>query len=123
MAALRATLAEVATPAAHKRMIACCTQVADGLRAAIACNGLAWCVTQVGARCEFQFSARAPRNGSEANALARPALEQLLHLALLNRGVLITPFHNMLLASPVTSDDDVARLLCAFDDVLAGLRA
>ena len=123
MAALRATLAEVATPAAHERMTACCTQVADGLRGVIARNGLAWCVTQVGARCEFQFSARAPRNGSEADALAQPALEQLLHLALLNRGVLITPFHNMLLASPVTSDDDVARLLCAFDDVLAGLRA
>jgi glutamate-1-semialdehyde 2,1-aminomutase len=123
MAALRATLSEVATPAAHARMTACCTQVADGLRAAIARHGLAWCVTQVGARCEFQFGARPPRNGSEADALAHPALEQLLHLALLNRGVMITPFHNMLLASPVTTADDVARLLAAFDDVLAGLRA
>jgi glutamate-1-semialdehyde 2,1-aminomutase len=80
-------------------------------------------VTQVGARCEFQFGARAPRNGSEADALAHPALEQLVHLALLNRGVMITPFHNMLLASPATGDDDVACLLAAFDDVLAGLRA
>jgi glutamate-1-semialdehyde 2,1-aminomutase len=46
-----------------------------------------------------------------------------VHLALLNRGVMITPFHNMLLASPVTSDADVACLLAAFDAVLAGLRA
>ena len=123
MAALRATLADVATPAAHERMTATCTRVADGLRAAIARHGLAWCVTQVGARCEFQFGAHPPRNGSEAGALARPALEQLVHLALLNRGVMITPFHNMLLAAPATGDDDVARLLAAFDDVLAGLHA
>jgi glutamate-1-semialdehyde 2,1-aminomutase len=123
MAALRATLGEVATPAAHDRMNACCTQVAQGLREAIARHGLPWCVTQVGARCEFQFGARAPRNGSEAAALFDPALEHLVHLALLNRGVMITPFHNMLLASPVTSGDDVARLLAAFDQVLAGLLA
>jgi glutamate-1-semialdehyde 2,1-aminomutase len=122
MAALRATLEQVATPAAYDHMTACCGQVVDGLRAAIARHGLGWCVTQVGARCEFQFRQHAPRNGSEAGALANPALEHLLHLALLNRGVMITPFHNMLLASPVTSDDDVARLLTAFDDVLAGLR-
>ncbi len=123
MAALRATLADVATADAHERMTRCCTQAADGLRAVIAHHGLPWCVTQVGARCEFQFGARAPRNGSEADALARPALEHLVHLALLNRGVMITPFHNMLLASPVTSDDDVARLLAAFDEILASLRA
>ncbi len=121
MAAMRATLAEVATPAAYDRMLACCTAVAEGLRAAIARHGLPWCVTQVGARCEFQFSPRPPRNGSAAGALARPALEHLIHLALLNRGVMITPFHNMLLASPVTGDDDVARLLGAFDEVLAHL--
>ncbi|MFL6677319.1 MAG: aspartate aminotransferase family protein [Burkholderiaceae bacterium] len=123
MAALRATLEDVATPAAHERMTACCTQVAEGLRAAIARHDLQWCVTQLGARCEFQFGPHAPRNGSEAGALANPALEHLLHLALLNRGVMITPFHNMLLASPVTSDDDVARLLTAFDQVLAELCA
>ena len=123
MAALRATLEQVATPAAHEGMTACCTRVAEGLRAILARRGLAWCVTQVGARCEFQFGAHPPRNGSAAGALANPALEQLIHLALLNRGVMITPFHNMLLASPVTSDDDVSRLLAAFDDVLAGLRS
>jgi glutamate-1-semialdehyde 2,1-aminomutase len=97
--------------------------VAQGLREAIARHGLPWCVTQVGARCEFQFGVRAPRNGSEAAALFDPALEHLVHLALLNRGVMITPFHNMLLASPVTSGDDVERLLAAFDQVLAGLLA
>jgi glutamate-1-semialdehyde 2,1-aminomutase len=123
MAALRATLSDVATPAAYARMIDCCTQVAQGLREAIARHGLPWSVTQVGARCEFQFGARAPRNGSEAAALADAALEHLVHLALLNRDVMITPFHNMLLASPVTTGDDVARLLAAFDQILASLVA
>jgi len=122
MAALRATLAEVATPQAHARMTERCTQVAEGLRAALSRHGLPWCVTQVGARCEFQFGPRPPRNGSEAGALARPALEHLVHLALLNRGVMITPFHNMLLASPVTAESDVALLLAAFDEVLGALR-
>jgi glutamate-1-semialdehyde 2,1-aminomutase len=72
----------------------------------------------VGARCEFQFGPTPPRNGSEADALLDPTLEQLIHLGLLNRGVMITPFHNMLLACPATSQDDVQRLLGAFDEVL-----
>jgi len=78
-------------------------------------------VTQVGARCEFQFGATPPRNGSQAHALMDDGLERLIHLALLNRGVLITPFHNMLLCSPATSGDDVQRLLAAFDAVLSTL--
>jgi len=123
MAAMRATLAEVATEAAFARMIALCSQVADGLRAAIARHRLPWCVTQVGARCEFQFAAVPPRNGSEAAAMLDAGLEQLIHLGLLNRGVLITPFHNMLLACPETTAEDIGALLSAFDAVLAQLTA
>ena len=48
-----------------------------------------------------------PRNGSEAEAAMRPELEHALHLGLLNRGVLVTPFHNMMLASPVTTEAQV----------------
>jgi len=119
LAAMRATLAEVATEAAFAHMIALCTTVAAGLRASIARHGLPWCVTQVGARCEFQFGVLPPPNGSQAQALFDVELEQLIHLALLNRGVLITPFHNMLLCSPATTQADVQRLLSAFDEVLA----
>jgi len=121
LAAMRATLAEVATDAAFANMIARCTELAEGLRACIARHHLPWCVTQVGARCEFQFGATPPRNGSQAHALMDDGLERLIHLALLNRGVLITPFHNMLLCSPATSGDDVQRLLAAFDAVLSTL--
>lgn len=118
LAAMRATLAEVATDAAFAHMIARCTEVAEGLRACIARHALPWCVTQVGARCEFQFGATPPVNGTQAEALFDTELEHLIHLALLNRGVLITPFHNMLLCSPATSADDVQRLLTAFEEVL-----
>jgi len=121
MAAVRATLNEVATEAALGHMLHTCSQIAQGLRECISHYQLPWCVTQVGARCEFQFGPKAPRNGSEASALLDPELEQLIHLALLNREVMITPFHNMLLACPVTSQKDVQVLLTAFDEVLAHL--
>jgi glutamate-1-semialdehyde 2,1-aminomutase len=123
MAAMRATLAEVATEAAFTHMIALCSELADGLRECIARRGLPWCVTQVGARCEFQFGATPPRNGSEAEQLLDADLEQLIHLALLNRGVMITPFHNMLLISPATTQADVQQLLQTFDEVLGCLLA
>jgi glutamate-1-semialdehyde 2,1-aminomutase len=123
MAAMRAALTELMTPAVFATLHARCTRLATGLRALITRHGLPWCVTQVGARCEFQFTATPPRNGSEAGAAMDPELEQALHLALLNRGVMITPFHNMMLVCPDTTDADVGRLLAAFDEVLALLAA
>ena len=75
----------------------------SGLRTVIARHGLPWCVTQVGARTEFQFCATPPRNGSEADGVLDGELEHLIHLGLLNRGVMITPFHNMMLVCPQTT--------------------
>jgi glutamate-1-semialdehyde 2,1-aminomutase len=109
------------TPAVYERLHALCTRLAEGLRSVIARHALGWCVTQVGARCEFQFCATPPRNGSEAEAAMDPSLEQAIHLALLNRDVMITPFHNMMLVCPDTSEADVDRLLGAFDEVLGEL--
>ena len=123
MAAMRAALTELMTPAVFATLHARCTRLAAGLRTVIARHGLAWCVTQLGARSEFQFCATPPRNGSEAGAAMDDELERALHLALLNRGILITPFHNMMLVCPDTTDADVDRLLAAFDEVLALLAA
>jgi glutamate-1-semialdehyde 2,1-aminomutase len=123
LAAMRANLAEVMTDAAYAHMLPLAAQLAEGLRECIARHRLRWCVTQVGARCEFQFGAVPPRNGSEAEALFDGELEQIVHLFLLNRGVLITPFHNMMLVCPQTDAADVARLLRAFDDCLGELAA
>jgi glutamate-1-semialdehyde 2,1-aminomutase len=121
LAALRANLAEVMTDAAYGHMLALASQLADGLRETILRRGARWCVTQVGARCEFQFAPLPPRNGSEAAAMFDDELEQIVHLYLLNRGVLITPFHNMMLVCPQTTPADVARLLAGFDDCLSEL--
>ena len=123
LAAVRANLAEVMTAAAYAQMVPLAQTLAAGLRGVIATHGLPWCVTQVGARVEFQFTPVPPRNGSEAGAILDGELERLLHLYLLNRGVLITPFHNMMLVCPQTTPADVRRLLAAFDDVLAEIAA
>ncbi|HHV7519428.1 TPA: aspartate aminotransferase family protein [Burkholderia orbicola] len=123
MAAMRATLTHLMTPEVFAPMHALAEQLAAGLRTIIARHGLPWCVTQVGARVEFQFCPQPPRNGSQAEAVMDAELEHALHLALLNRGVLITPFHNMMLVCPDTTGMHVQRLLTAFDTVLASLTA
>ncbi len=119
MAAMRAALGGVMTPAAYAHMLGLSAQLADGIRAVITRHGLPWCVTQVGARTEFQFCPAPPRNGSEADRVLDGELEHLIHLGLLNRGAMITPFHNMMLICPQTSATDVAQLLDALDDVIA----
>ncbi len=123
MVAMRATLGELMTAPVYGGMLTTASALAEGLREVVARHRLPWCVTQLGARTEFQFRATPPRNGSEAGAALDPELEHLIHLALLNRGVLITPFHNMMLVCPATTAADVQRLLVAFDQVLARIVA
>jgi glutamate-1-semialdehyde 2,1-aminomutase len=122
-AALVATLSEVMTPAAHAAMEAGAARLATGLEAAIGRHGLDWHVVRVGARVEFICAPGPLRNGAEAAAAHRPALEAVLHTMLLNRGCLIAPFHNMMLVSPVTTRAQIDRLIGAFDEVLALLTA
>jgi glutamate-1-semialdehyde 2,1-aminomutase len=123
MAAMRAALLEVITPAVYAHMLPLAEQLAQGIRALVAQHKLPWCVTQVGARVEFQFTATPPRNGTEADAILDGELEHLIHLGLLNRDVMITPFHNMMLVCPQTSVADVQRLLSALSDVLGEIVA
>jgi glutamate-1-semialdehyde 2,1-aminomutase len=119
MAAMRAQLAEVMTDAAYTHMMGVAERLAVGLREVISRHSLPWCVTQVGARTEFQFTPTPPHNGSEADAILDPALEQTIHLYLLNRGLIITPFHNMMLVCPDTTAADVDRLVAAIDSFAA----
>jgi len=109
MAAARATLHEVLTDSAFAGMIEVATGFADGVRKIIDEYALAWSVAQVGARVEYRFADPAPRTGTASAACADPGLEDFLHLYLLNRGILLTPFHNMALMCPQTTADDVAR--------------
>ena len=121
LAALRATLTHLLTNDNFARMqrladhfVARTTQVLERHR-------LRWRVTQLGARCELQFTDREPRTAAEAASSFAHELESLLHLYLLNRGVLVTPFHNMVLMSPATSMDEVEVLVDALDACLAEL--
>jgi len=118
MAAMRATLSELVTPATFAPMHALAAQLSNGLRAVLLRHTMPWCVTQVGARVEFQFCAVPPVNGTQAGQAMDAELEHALHLYLLNREVLITPFHNMMLICPDTTANDVARLVAAIDGFL-----
>ncbi len=116
--AMRATLADVATPAAFERMIKGADRMADGLEASIAVHRLPWSVTRCGARAELQFIPHPPTSGSQAKAAFDWGMIYYTHLFLANRGFIITPFHNMMLVPPVASDDDIDRLVDAWDACL-----
>lgn len=113
---MKTVLSEVLTQENFAQMIALASSMANGVRAVVAQHGLPWHVMQVGARVEILFSPDAPRNAPDVRAGRNGDLDALLHLFLLNRGVLITPFHNMMLMSPGTTADDVARHLAAFGE-------
>ena len=121
LAGIRATLGEVLTEDAYPGMIARAGEWAAGVQAAIDEFAAPWQVTQLGARAEYSFRATAPQDGRQAADADDFALQQYLHLHALNRGILMTPFHNMALMSPATTSEDVARHTTAFREALASL--
>ncbi len=121
IAATRATLAEVLTDAAFTTMIDTATRFAAGVTATIDRYRLPWSVSQLGARVEYRFTAPAPRTGGQSAAADDADLSDYLHVYLANRGVLLTPFHNMALMCPQTSAQDVHRHHEAFAGALADL--
>lgn len=123
IAAARATLEHVLTDDAFEAMISTCTAFTAGVQQQIDQRGLPWSVSQLGARVEYRFANPAPRNGTESAASADVDLEDFLHLYLLNRGVLLTPFHNMALMCPRTTLADVERHHQVFDEALTEVLA
>jgi glutamate-1-semialdehyde 2,1-aminomutase len=121
LAAMRATLGAVLSDAAFEHRTARATRFAAGVQEAIDAHELPWSVTQLGARAEYRFAAPAPRSGGESAAAADGELEDFLHVYLANRGILITPFHNMTLMCPQTTDADVDCHSAAFGDALSEL--
>jgi glutamate-1-semialdehyde 2,1-aminomutase len=118
MHAMRANLAHVMTDAAYAHMIPLAERLSANLQSLITKHDLPWVVTQIGARTEFQFSTKPPRTGREAEAAFHDSLEKSIHLSLLNRGVMITPFHNMILISPATTAADADRLATALSETI-----
>jgi glutamate-1-semialdehyde 2,1-aminomutase len=114
LAAMRATLTQVLTDAAFKQMVALGQKWCDGVDAAIKEFELPWYCSRLGARGEYLFQATAPRTGKEAADAGDFELEQYIHLRMLNDGFLITPFHNMALVSPETTEADIDAHTMAF---------
>ena len=109
LAAMRATLGEVMTDDAFERMIGLGERFEQGVQSVIESRGLPWHVVRLGCRVEYLFRAERARNGEEAAAGQDEELDAFIHLFLLNRGILMTPFHNMALMSPATTAEDVDR--------------
>ena len=120
-AALRATLSEVMTPTAYRDMEKGAKRLEKGLNLVIRERGAPWHIARCGARVEFVCAPGPLRNGTEAEAAYQPLLEATIHLSLVNRGLLIAPFHNMMLVSPVTTKKQIDRLITAFDDICSEL--
>ena len=118
LACMRATLEELMTPENYARMLSGAEALETGIKSLIAEHKLPWHTARVGARLEVVFSPAPVRNAAEARAAGDVLIENFLHVALLNRGFLLTPFHNMMLVSPDTTEVDIAAFLAALADVL-----
>jgi glutamate-1-semialdehyde 2,1-aminomutase len=118
VAALNASLAEVITPQSHAHMETLAQRLEQGIASALQAAAVPWQVSRVGARLEFG-PAPAPRTGRQSIAAADHELEAALHLHLLNRGFVLTPFHNMMLVSPATTAAQVDAFLEAFAAALS----
>lgn len=123
LAAARATLGEVLTAEAFDHMIRLATRFTAGVQATLDRHDLPWTIVQLGARAEYRFARPAPRTGTESAAAGDDDVEEYLHLALVNRGILLTPFHNMALMCPTTTDADVDRHTTVFAEVVAAITA
>ncbi len=121
LAATRATLDEVLTDEAFEHMIALGERFEAGVAEVIERHDLPWHVTRLGCRVEYLFRRERPRTGSEAAAGGDAELDRLIHLYALNRGILLTPFHNMALMSPATTEADVDLHTKVFGEAAAEL--
>jgi glutamate-1-semialdehyde 2,1-aminomutase len=107
LAAMRATLEYILTAENFKKMIPLAVRFNDGVSGEIKKHGLPWNVQRLGCRAEYTFRQKPGRNGGDAAGATDFELERFLHLHALNRGVLLTPFHNMALMCPQTSREDI----------------
>ncbi len=121
LTAMHATLTNVATEAAYLHMLMLAENLAQQLTDLISAYQLPWNISRMGARLELQFCANSPRNAAEARVAQNDTIESAIHLFLLNRGVLLTPFHNMMLICPATTVADINKLLAVLNECLKEL--
>ena len=116
LAAMRATLETVATTKAYHRMLPLAEKFNEGVQHTIRDYELPWHSVRLGARVEYRFGRIPPRCGGDAIAAKDPLLNKYMHLYDLNRGILLTPFHNMALMSPYSTRIDVGLHTNIFRD-------
>lgn len=121
LAAMRTTLSQVLTNEAYQRMIPLAERFEQGVQSVIEKYGLPWHVTRLGCRVEYLFRPNPAKNGSEALAGQDSELDPFMHLYMLNRGILMTPFHNMALISPATTKAHVDLHTKVFEKAVHGL--
>jgi len=121
MAAVRATLTSVLTPQAFERMEELAQQWVANVQSVIDEYQLPWQVSRIGCRGEYSFRAEAPVTGRQAADADDFELQQYLQLHAINRGILMTPFHNMALMSPASDEEDVAHHHAHFREAVESL--
>ncbi|MBI3361695.1 MAG: aspartate aminotransferase family protein [Chloroflexi bacterium] len=123
LAAMRATLQHILTQPIYERTIRLALRFTEGVEAVIEDKQLPWHITRLGCRAEYRFRPSPPRNGSEAKAASDDELDRYMHLAALNRGILMTPFHSMALMSPDTTEADIDYHTRVFRESVEALEA
>ena len=111
----------VPAPDAYKMAIELAIRFSQGIESVIKEMDLPWIVKRLGCRSEYWFRKTPPRNGGEAFAAADSELDRYMHLYSLNRGILMTPFHNMALIAPDTSEADVDYHTRVFREAVTSL--
>ena len=121
IAAMRATLEHVLTQSMYDHCEALADRYEQGINDCISEYKLPWIVKRLGFRVEYWFCEKAPVNGGEANATVDSDLDRFMHLWSLNRGILMTPFHNMALIAADTTEEDIDHHTRVFRDAVQAL--
>ncbi len=123
LALIKAVLREFFTEEAFAPLLSRARRLEKGIADVIIKHGVPWHVTRVGARVEFMCCPDRPKNGFEASKVIHQTIDEAIHHFLLNRGVVITPFHNMMLICPATTDTHIETLIRSLDRCIAELRS
>ncbi len=121
LALIKAVLNEFFTEETFASLIVLARRLERGIADVIIKYEVPWHVTRVGARVEFMCCEVRPRNGLQASKVIHQPIDQAVHHYLLNRGVVITPFHNMMLICPATNEKHISILINELDNCLAAL--
>jgi glutamate-1-semialdehyde 2,1-aminomutase len=121
MAAMRVTLSEVLTEDFFARNIPLAQRFHEGVQGVIKEFDLSWNSTLLGCRTEYWFRREPARNGREAANAVDFLLDQYMHLACMNRGILMTPFHNMALITADTKEEDIDYHTRVFREIVSSI--